>query len=140
MIDTRIVIGTQKRMPSEIEFNNDSVYIRRDIQKVQAPDAEADSRVNFQYEETVFTREEYESIIAGVLPGTMTEWTDVARWVERRAMLDDVDRLISEAESEGLDAQDSNGRVDALMQVKAEIRATKSQSGYPWVVEYPDIS
>lgn len=52
-----LVRGTQKQQPLALEFGKDTVYVRKNIKRIEK--SEADDFEGWEYEETAYTYPEY---------------------------------------------------------------------------------
>lgn len=129
------VHGTQPVKPSFVEENGDHVYLRTNIERVTVKsDREGEEdRQEWQYDETVLNRTEYQSIIQGRLMSG--EWTDALRTAERMQRYREADDMLSKYSTDAVDKT----KYSAWKDYKAAVRATQDAAGYPQQVEYPDL-
>lgn len=126
-----LVHGSQAIKPSFIEENGDSIYLRINIEQIEIADG-SDVRKEWQYDETVLTRLEYQSILQGRLIGA--EWTDALRTLERTRLYRDADDMISKYSTDAVNESKKQEWID----YKAAVRATQDAEGYPQTVVYPE--
>lgn len=138
------VIGTMPNRPLTQESNGSSVYGRRNIRREEIEDKErGEKSLVWIYDECILSRDEYESVISGRLPGSIETWTPFLRWFERAAILNSADALIAEANNRIELDDDPQGKYKAyktaLLQYKDAVRATVDSPAFPDVAEYPDL-
>lgn len=138
MIDNGTVQGTQERKPKEIEHNENSVYIRSDIQRVSVQQEGMEPMEVWQYQETVLSSAEYDQLSIGAWSGT---WTEPLRSVERTilhsATTDDTMQAYRKLR-EGDTTIDWQAWLDTLDAYNVAIEETKNQETYPLKVIYPE--
>lgn len=81
-----------------------------------------------------FVAGEYELVQVGSLPAD-TVWDDTLRGIEREAMYDHADQMISKYSTDAADEKKRQKWID----YKAEVRATQKQKTYPQTVTYPEM-
>ena len=86
----------------------------------------------YQYTQYRFERGEYELVQVGILPNG-AHWDDVLRGIERGALYDEADKMVSKYST---DVPDEAKR-GAWVAYKHDVRATQSAEGYPAIVQYP---
>lgn len=135
MIYNAAVHGTQAVKPPFAEENGDRVYLRTDIVRVTVKsDREGEEdREEWQYNETVLTRLEYQNILQGRLMSG--EWTDALRTAERSQRYREADDMIAKYSTDSVDAD----MKQKWISYKAAVRATQDAAGYPKTVGYPDL-
>lgn len=142
---TENVTGTMANRPLEFEENGDQIYSRWNISKETVEEGEGDaktSRTQWAYSELMLERDEYNQIVAGMLPSSCAEWTAPLRRLERRCIYNSIDELVSKADRKialGVKADEWSSFRTAALQWKEDVEATKSQAGYPAEVSYPDF-
>lgn len=114
------------------------ILINRDqeVETVQDPDGK--TRQGYVYTQYRITPGEYELIRAGILPQGAS-WDAELRRIERSALLDNADMLIAKAEDLVATGQGDASVVQRIREYKMAVRATVTQSGFPTVVEYPEV-
>lgn len=111
--------------------------VNRDIRQETRED-EKGTIAEYVYTQYRFDEGEYESVRAGILPEGAA-WDAELRRIERSAKLDEADMGIAEAEDNIATGSEGGAYLQALREYKMAVRATIEQSGYPSVVEYPEI-
>ena len=86
----------------------------------------------YQYTQYRFERGEYELVQVGVLPNG-AHWDDVLRGIERGALYDEADKMVSKYST---DVPDEAKR-GAWVAYKHDVRATQESADYPAAVSYP---
>lgn len=127
--------------PVELVTGPTITLYRRDIETSTVEDEDGTERTVYTYRELRFPTGEYELVRAGMLPPGVTEWTEDLRRIQRSALLDQADKLISEAEdniASGSPGQWQEYR-DAMRSYKMAVRETASQQGFPQIVTYPEM-
>lgn len=135
MIYHAAVHGTQPVKPPFAEENGDHVYLRTNIERVTVKsdrEGEEDCQ-EWQYDETVLTRLEYQNVLQGRLMNG--EWTDALRTAERSQRYREADDMLSKYSTDAAD----KAKYDAWKGYKAAVRATQDAAGYPQQVTYPDL-
>ena len=117
----------------EVERNAQHVYVRWNHHTVQAPPMgeEEQPRTVWEHDEIYMTDNEYSQVQTGLWNG---EWNDALRSIERAALYDRADRMISKY---GTDVPDDAKRT-AWIGYKHAVRETQDAPGYPQTVTYPD--
>ena len=111
--------------------------VNRDIRQETRED-EMGTIAEYVYTQYRFEAGEYEAVRAGILPEGAA-WDAELRRIERSAKLDEADMGIAEAEDNMATGSEGAAYLQALREYKMAVRATIEQSGYPAVVEYPEI-
>lgn len=132
--------------PVELVTGPTVTLYRRDVETVTETDEDGTERTVFRYRELCFPRGQYEMVCAGMLPPGVDEWTEDLRRVQRRALFEDADRLIAEANDhievteDGGDEQAAWGAYrSAMREYKMAVRATVDGEGFPAVADYPEL-
>lgn len=139
MIYRAIVRGTQASKPADIESNGDAVYARGSITRITVQDGDM-TREEWQYEEVQMSSTEYSRLLA-LDSSWVREWSDAMRTAERRARYERMDPRVSALRRRidlGDDVETNTARLMTLQTYCAEVTATRTQAGYPSVVEYPE--
>ena len=135
------VTATSDTRPVELVTGPTMTLYRRDVTTSTEKDDKDVDRIVYTYRELRFPTGEYELVRAGMLPPGVTEWTEDLRRIQRSALLDQADKLISEAEdniASGSPGQWQEYR-DAMRSYKMAVRETASQQGFPQAVTYPEM-
>lgn len=135
------VTATSDTRPVELVTGPTMTLYRRDVTTSTEKDDKDVDRTVYTYRELRFPTGEYELVRAGMLPPGVTEWTEDLRRIQRSALLDQADKLISEAEdniASGSPGQWQEYR-DAMRSYKMAVRETASQQGFPQAVTYPEM-
>ena len=125
--------ATSNTRPVSPEWNANHVYIRYDITTRQI-EIEGEAVTEYVYKEIMMSINEYHNLQAGTLPISVPEWDDQLRAIERGALYDEADKMISKYST---DVPDSDKRT-AWVQYKHLVRATQEAQGYPQTVTYPE--
>lgn len=139
MIYRAIVRGTQASKPADIESNGDAVYARGGITRITVEDGDM-TREEWQYEEVQMSSTEYSRLLA-LDSSWVREWSDAMRTAERRARYERMDPRVSALRRRidlGDDVETNKAKLMTLQTYCAEVTATRTQAGYPSVVEYPE--
>lgn len=132
------VQGTQAYKPKEIERNGGYVYIRSDIQRVTVQRDERESMEVWQYQETVLSSAEYDTLSVGAWSGSWTEpLRSVERYILHSATTDDTMQAYRKMR-QGDKVIDWQAWLDQLDAYNVAIEGTKNQEGYPLKVTYPE--
>lgn len=139
-------IATSDVRPVELVTGPTVTLYRRDIETSTETDEEGAERTVHRYRELCFPRGQYELVCAGMLPPGVTEWTEDLRRIQRRALLEEADRLIAEA-NDYIEAHDDGSAEQAawgayrtaVRAYKMGVRATVDAEGFPAVAEYPEL-
>lgn len=139
MIYRAIVRGTQASKPADIESNGDAVYARGSITRITVQDGDM-TREEWQYEEVQMSSTEYSRLLA-LDSSWVREWSDAMRVAERRARYERMDPRVSALRRRidlGDDVEVNTAKLMTLQTYCAAVTATRTQAGYPAVVEYPE--
>lgn len=139
MIYRAIVRGTQASKPADIESNGDAVYARGSITRITVQDGDM-TREEWQYEEVQMSSTEYSRLLA-LDSSWVREWSDAMRTAERRARYERMDPRVSALRRRidlGDDVEVNTAKLMTLQTYCAAVTATRTQAGYPAVVEYPE--
>lgn len=138
-------MASSDRRPVSILTGPTVTLYRRDIRQETTEGEDGEPRTYYTYTEIRFERGEYDLVRSGMLPPGVREWTDDLRRIERSALLDNADILISEA-NDNITTEQDQATVEAwtayrtaMREYKMAVRATITQSGFPASVEYPEL-
>lgn len=132
-------MASSDRRPVSILTGPTVTLYRRDIRQETTEGENGEPRIYYTYTEIRFERGEYDLVRSGMLPPGVREWTDDLRRIERSALLDNADVLIAKAEDLMATGRGDASAVQRIREYKMAVRATVTQSGFPKIVEYPEV-